>query len=165
MSDDDAAQIRAARGDWATQHLDTYLSSGGTQGHILDLREVGGRPLTTHCLLKCTGRRSGKVYIKPLIYGILGGKVVVVASKGGADQHPSWYLNLHHSETVEFQIATQAFRASWREPEGSERHDVWHAMVDLYPPYAGYQASTSRQIPLVMMTVIEPVDVFRAETD
>ena len=80
MGDADAAAIRAERGDWVGEHLDTYLASGGTRGHILDLSEVGGRALTTHCLIKCTGRKSAKVYIKPLIYGNVGGEIVVVAS-------------------------------------------------------------------------------------
>jgi deazaflavin-dependent oxidoreductase (nitroreductase family) len=87
--------------------------------------------------------------------------VVIVASKGGADHHPAWYLNLHDSPTVEFQIATQAFRATWREPEGDERDKVWSFVVDNFPPYAAYQASTERQIPLVMLKAVEPIAVFK----
>jgi deazaflavin-dependent oxidoreductase (nitroreductase family) len=162
MADADAAEIRAARGDWAAEHLQTYLSSGGTRGHILDLSSVGGNALTTHCLLRCAGRKSGKVHGKPLIYGNFGGEIVVVASKGGADDHPAWYLNIRDSETVGVQIATQAFDATWREPEYEERHQVWSYMTDLYPPYIAYQASTTRHIPVVMLTAVRPVEVFTA---
>jgi deazaflavin-dependent oxidoreductase (nitroreductase family) len=164
MTDADAARIRAARGDWAGEHLRIYLESGGARGHIMDVREVGGHALTTHCLLRCTGRRSGTVYMKPLIYGNIAGEAVVVASKGGADQHPSWYLNVRASDTVDLQIATQAFRATWREPEGVERHEVWAAMVALFPPFAKYQRSTSRRIPLVMMKPTESIDTFGEAT-
>jgi deazaflavin-dependent oxidoreductase (nitroreductase family) len=163
MSDADAASIRAARGDWAKEHLETYLSSGGAHGHILDLSSVGGHAVTTHCLIKVVGRKSGKVYVKPLIYGNTGGEIVIVASKGGADTHPEWYLNIRHSETIGVQIATQAFEATWREPEAEERHQVWAYMTHLFPPYLGYQLSTERHIPLVMLKPVRSIDVFTPE--
>src|SRR6195952_2588218 len=163
MGDADAAAIRAARGDWVSEHLEIYLTSGGTRGHILDLSTVGGRALTTHCLIKCAGRKSARDYVRPLIYGNVGGEIVVVASKGGADTHPSWYWNTLASNTIGVQIATQAFEASWREPEGEERHHVWAYMAHLYPPYLAYQQSTSRQIPLVMLTPVRPIDFFSSE--
>ncbi|MDT5149213.1 MAG: hypothetical protein QOI01_946 [Mycobacterium sp.] len=163
MSDADAASIRAARDDWAKEHLETYLSSGGAKGHILDLSSVGGHAVTTHCLIKVVGRNSGKVYVKPLIYGNTGGEIVIVASKGGADTHPEWYLNIRHSETIDVQIATQAFEATWREPETEERHQVWAYMTHLFPPYLGYQLSTERHIPLVMLKPVRSIDVFTPE--
>jgi deazaflavin-dependent oxidoreductase (nitroreductase family) len=163
MGDTDAAALRASRSSWISDHLETYLTSGGTRGHIMDVSAVGGRATTTHCLIKCVGRKSGKIHIKPLIYGNVGGEIVVVASKGGADTNPGWYLNILASKTIGVQIATQAFEATWREPEGDERHQVWAYMAHLYPPYISYQQSTSRQIPLVMLTLGRPIDVFSAE--
>ena len=160
MSDADAAGIRAERGDWMRDHLATYLDSGGTQGHILDLSSVGGREMTTHCLIRYAGRKSQKQYVKPLIYGNVGGEIVIVASKGGADTHPQWYLNIVASQGVEVQIATQAFEATWREAEGTERHEVWEYMCRLYPPYVAYQQSTSRHIPVVMLQTVRPIEVF-----
>jgi deazaflavin-dependent oxidoreductase (nitroreductase family) len=80
--------------------------------------------------------------VKPLIYGVIAGEVVIVASRGGADHHPQWYLNIRENSTVDVQIGTQAFRATWREPEAAERERVWDFVVGLYPPYAGYQEST-----------------------
>src|ERR1700760_3025487 len=157
MGDADAAAIRAARGDWVSEHLETYLTSGGTRGHIMDVSAVGGRALTTHCLIRCVGRKSGKVTVKPLIYGNVGGEIVIVASKGGADDNPEWYLNIRESETIGVQIATQAFEATWREPEYEERHQVWSYMTHLFPPYLGYQTSTTRHIPVVMLKTIRPI--------
>lgn len=163
MSDADAAAIRAARAAWVSEHLEIYLASGGTRGHIMDVSAVGGRALTTHCLIKCVGRKSAKVHVRPLIYGNVGGEIVIVASKGGADTHPGWYWNILESNTIGVQIATQAFEAAWREPEGEERHQAWAYMAHLYPPYLAYQQSTSRQIPLVMLTPVRAIDVFSAE--
>lgn len=160
MSDESSAQIRDARKDWMVQHRDMYLRSGGAQGHIMDLTAVGAHRFGTHCLIRYKGRKSGKTFITPLCYGDIGGEVVIVASKGGADEHPAWYLNIRESDEIAFQIATQAFRATWREPEGAERDKVWAFMVDSYPFYATYQASTQRQIPLVMMKPIEEIPVF-----
>jgi deazaflavin-dependent oxidoreductase (nitroreductase family) len=162
MSDDSSAAIRDTRKDWISEHRDMYLRSGGAQGHIMDITAVGGHGFTTHCMIRYTGRKSGKTFITTLIYGDIGGEVVIVASKGGADHHPAWYLNIRDSETVDFQVATQAFRATWREPEGEERDRVWAFMCQVFPAYPGYQQSTDRLIPLVMMKAIEPIDGFKA---
>lgn len=160
MSNESSAKIAEARRDWKTEHLEMYLKSGGTQGHIMDITAVGGHAMTTHCLIRFKGRKSGKTIITPLIYGDIGGEIVVCASKGGADHHPNWYLNLISDPRVDFQIATQAYSATWREPEGAEREKIWKFMVDVFPSYADYQSSTERQLPLVMMKAVEPIDVF-----
>lgn len=163
MSDETFAAVSASRRDWATEHREMYLRSGGVRGHIMDITAAGGRSFATHCMIKYSGRKSGKVFITPLCYGDIGGEVVIVASKGGADSHPAWYLNIRDSVEIEFQIATQAFRATWREPEGAEHEKVWAFMVDSFPFYADYQASTERRIPLVMLKAIAPVPVFRED--
>ncbi|MCJ2188795.1 nitroreductase/quinone reductase family protein [Novosphingobium beihaiensis] len=162
MSDESSAAIRDTRKDWITEHRDMYLSSGGAQGHIMDVSAVGGRSFATHCMIKYTGRKSGKVFITPLCYADIGGEVVICASKGGADHHPAWYLNIREQDAVEFQIATQAFRGTWREPEGAEREKVWNFMVDCHPFYGDYAKATDRVIPLVMMKALEPIPVFQA---
>ena len=159
-----AEELAPGRDGWAGDHRMIYLRSGGAQGHVMDLTEVGGRMFTPHCLIRHIGRRSGRVRITPLIYGVVAGEVVIVASNGGAAQHPSWYGNLRHQSTVDFQVATQAFRGKWREPEGAERQLVWDAMVELFPPYLAYQAATDRRIPIVMLSAVATRDVF-AEND
>lgn len=162
MSDESSAAIKNERMQWMADHRSSYLNSGGAEGHIMDITAVGGREFATHCLIKYIGRKSGKVFITPLCYSDIGGEVVICASKGGADHHPAWYLNLVECEEVEFQIATQAYRGTWREPEGAERQKVWDFMVDCHPFYADYQAGTSRVIPLIMMKAAEPIPVFKA---
>jgi deazaflavin-dependent oxidoreductase (nitroreductase family) len=161
MSDNSSAELRDTRRDWIGEHRGTYLRSGGVQGHIMDITMVGGRAFATHYLIKYTGRKSGRIFITPLCYADIGGEVVICVSKGGADHHPSWYLNIMGAEHVEFQIATQAFRATWREPEGAEREKVWAFIQDCFPFYTTYQASTPRVLPLVMLKAIEHVSVFK----
>lgn len=161
MSNATYAEIAKARRNWKDDHLGMYLRSGGAEGHIVDVSDIGGHKLTTTLLLKVVGRKSGQTRITPLIYGDIGGEAVVVASKGGADHHPAWYLNIQGSQEISFQIATQAFRGTWREPQGAERAKVWEFMVAVFPPYKNYQASTERQIPLVMLSADEPIDIFR----
>ena len=161
MSDADSAAIREVRKDWVSEHREMYLQSGGTLGHIMDITAVGGHALGAHCLVKYTGRKSGKVFITGLCYSFVGGEVVICGSKGGADTHPEWYNNLAASPVVEFQVATQAWRGTWREPQGAERDKVWAVMVDNFPFYASYQKSTTRVLPLVMMQGLEVIPVFK----
>jgi deazaflavin-dependent oxidoreductase (nitroreductase family) len=161
MSNETYKKIAEARRDFKTDHLEMYLKSGGAEGHVMDLRDIRGHQFTTTLLLQTTGRRTHETRITPLIYGDIAGEVVVVASKGGADHHPAWYLNIKDSQEVGFQVATQAFRATWREPGSAERAKIWDFMVGIFPPYENYQASTDREIPLVMMTAQEAVERFR----
>jgi deazaflavin-dependent oxidoreductase (nitroreductase family) len=160
MSNATSAEIAKARRNWKEDHLGMYLRSRGAEGHIVDVSDIGGHKFTTTLLLRLVGRKSGKTRINPLIYGDIGGEVVVVASKGGADHHPAWYLNIQDSKEVSFQVATQAFRGRWREPQGAERAKVWEFMAGVFPPYKNYQASTDREIPLVMLSADEEIDIF-----
>ncbi|MDR2856922.1 MAG: nitroreductase family deazaflavin-dependent oxidoreductase [Novosphingobium sp.] len=161
MSDESSAAIAAVRKDWVAEHREMYLKSGGAEGHIMDITAVGGRNFATHCLVKYKGRKSGKIFITGLCHGVIGGEVVIVGSKGGADTHPEWYLNILEMPEIAFQVATQAFRATWREPEGAEYRKIWDFMVDGFPFYADYQKATSRRIPLITMQAVEPIPVFR----
>jgi deazaflavin-dependent oxidoreductase (nitroreductase family) len=161
MSDATMAEIAKARRNWKDEHLNMYMRSGGAGGHIVDVSDIGGHRFTTTLLLKLVGRKSGVTRITPLIYGDIGGEVVVVASKGGADHHPAWYHNIKSSKEVDFQIATQAYRGKWREPQGAERAKVWDFMVGVFPPYRKYQESTDRQIPLVMFSADKTIEIFK----
>jgi deazaflavin-dependent oxidoreductase (nitroreductase family) len=160
VSTDAADDARTALKQFIGEHLTAYLRSGGAEGHILDNRGSGGHHFGTTCLIRYRGRKSGKLFITPLSYADRGGEVIIVGSKGGADTHPAWYLNIAAAPEVDFQIATQAFRATWREPQGDERRKIWDFMVDCYPFYGEYEKRTSRQIPLVMMKPVEPIAVF-----
>jgi len=147
--------------DFITDHRTVYLGSGGRQGHIVDFRHAGARGLLPSLLLRTEGRRSGAARIVPLIYGLWGDEWVVVASKGGAPEHPHWFLNLTARPDCQLQVATQAFRANWRVAAGAERTQVWSYMSHVYPPYAQYQvAAQDREIPVVLLKPIAPIAGF-----
>jgi deazaflavin-dependent oxidoreductase (nitroreductase family) len=115
-----------------------------------------GRPDITvpSLLLTTTGRKSGEKFIFPLYYGKTGDSYIVVASKGGAPQHPGWYRNLGANPDVDVQVGTQKFKARARTAAGEERTRLWQEALKFWPPYAEYQRKTEREIPVV---VLDPV--------
>ena len=138
---------------WITDHLQRYLDTNGADGHMWDSGPVGGPGLLPTLLLTTNGRRSGKPITMPLIYGEADGSYIIVASKGGAPQHPGWYLNLAATPQVEVQVRDKRFRATARTASGQERTSLWQKMRGIYPPYDEYQTKTEREIPVV---VLEP---------
>lgn len=136
---------------WISDHLSEYKNSNGERGHLWDATGVGG---TTEqaCLLLCTtGKRSGKSYEHPLLYGMDGDNYLIVGSKGGADTHPSWYFNLLAIPDVELQVGNEKFTAKARLAEGQEYTRLWSHMTKVFPPYIEYQKKTSRQIPIFIL--------------
>lgn len=125
------------------EHVDRYRATGGREGH-----EWQG----THCLiLTTTGRSSGEPRDSPLIYGRHGGDLLVVASKGGAPEHPAWYLNLKEHPQVTVQVAEEVFEATARDATAEERPEMWQVMVREWPAYDEYQQKTDRTIPVVVL--------------
>ena len=137
--------------DWIRDHLQRYLASNGEDGHLWDATLGGGTGLVPTLVLTTTGRKSGKSLTLPLIYGRAGNSCVVIASKGGAPQHPAWYLNLAANPEVEVQVKAERFRARARTASGAERAALWQQLVEIYHPYEKYQAATSREIPVVVL--------------
>ncbi len=130
-------------------HRDLYLSNPD-QAH--DWNPYG--QMTQALLLTTIGRKSGKKRSLPLIYKKVGSNYVIAGSKGGADAHPVWYLNLVANPEVEIQVRRDVMRARARTATGVEREALWKEMVEVLPQYDEYQSKTSRQIPVV---VLEPV--------
>jgi deazaflavin-dependent oxidoreductase (nitroreductase family) len=130
--------------DWVAEHTRTYLTSGGTEGH----ENNGVRTL----VLATTGRRTGTPRRTALIYGTSGDDHVVVASKGGAAEHPAWFLNLEAEPTVGVQVGTRRFSARARVATGAERAELWARMVEIFPLYDEYARKTDREIPVVVLT-------------
>ena len=91
-----------------------------------------------------------------MIYGEAGKNYVIIASKGGAPDHPAWYLNLVAQPHVTIQIKGKRLQARARTAQGAERAELWIAMVAIYPLYTKYQARTAREIPLVVLEPVEP---------
>jgi len=136
---------------WVKDHIELYLADGEA-AHLWDASLGGGDGMLTTLLLTTKGRKSGKQLMIPLIYRPTGdGGFCVIASKGGAPSHPAWYLNLEAAPEVQLKVANEEFKAVARVAEGDERERLWNAMVDYYAPYTDYQASTERQIPVVVL--------------
>jgi deazaflavin-dependent oxidoreductase (nitroreductase family) len=131
-------------------HLKRYLADG-QDGHYIDGRQFGGGEKTTTLVLKTIGRKSGKEYLTPLIYDRAGDEYMIIASKGGADVDPAWFMNLTTRPDVRFQIAEDRFEGSWRIAEGSEREKLWAQMCAYYPPYHDYESLTDRLIPVILL--------------
>ena len=141
--------------DWMVQHANRYLASGGTEGHMYTVTPPGYPEMVVPALLlTTTGRKSGEKFIFPLFYGNVGDGYVVVASKGGAPEHPGWYRNLVANPEVEVQAGTVKTRARARTVSGEERERLWQQSLGFWPPYADYQKKTEREIPVVMLDPI-----------
>ncbi|MCB4820130.1 nitroreductase family deazaflavin-dependent oxidoreductase [Roseicella aerolata] len=141
--------------DWMQDHARRYLSSGGTDGHMYKASPPGYPAMTVpSLLLTTTGRKSGEKFIFPLFYGQVGDSYLIVASKGGAPEHPGWYRNILADPNVEIQVGTARMKARARTAAGEERARLWEKALEFWPPYADYQRKTEREIPVV---VLDPV--------
>ncbi|MBO0827857.1 MAG: nitroreductase family deazaflavin-dependent oxidoreductase [Streptosporangiales bacterium] len=129
---------------YGKEHVDRYLATDGAEGHDWQ----GG---TSTLILTTTGRRTGEPRDNALIYGRDGDAYVVVASKGGADEHPLWYLNLVADPTVQVQVRGDRFTARARTATAGEKARLWPAMAKEWPAYDDYQRKTDRDIPVVIL--------------
>lgn len=131
---------------WVAHHTQRYVETAGDEGH-----DWNGVP----CLVLTTrGRRSGRLRRNALIYARDGDRYVVVASHGGADHHPLWYLNLVADPDVTVQVGATVMRAVAHTAAADEKPELWHVMTRLWPDYVSNQAKTKREIPVV---VLEPL--------
>lgn len=140
--------------EWIKNHLTRYLATDGEDGYLWDSSLGGGKGLVPTLLLTTTGRKTGRSLTLPLIFGESGADTVVVASKGGAPTHPSWYLNLQAHPQVQVQIKADRFKARARTATGAEREALWKQMVGIYPRYVDLQQKTTREIPVVVLSRI-----------
>ncbi|AWS45029.1 nitroreductase family deazaflavin-dependent oxidoreductase [Streptosporangium sp. 'caverna'] len=125
------------------EHVERYLATDGAEGH-----EWQG---TVTLLLTTTGRKSGEQRETPLIYQRHGDDYLVVASKGGADAPPAWYLNLQANPEVEVQVLGDRFTARARTATAEEKPGLWKIMAATWPAYDEYQTKTDREIPVVVL--------------
>ena len=140
---------------WVVDHANRYIASGGTDGHMYKITPPGYPEMTVPALLlTTTGRKSGEKLIFPLFYGETGNSYIIVASKGGAPEHPGWYRNLLANPEVEVQVGTKKLKATARTAQGEERARLWQQAVQFWPPYADYAKKTEREIPVV---VLDPI--------
>jgi proline iminopeptidase len=126
------------------EHVQRYQETDGEEGHIW-------REGSTILLLTTQGRKTGNPTTTPLIYDLDGENPVIVASKGGAPEHPGWYRNILKNPHVNVQIKGETFHAHPRTAEGDERERLWKKMNLMWPHYDEYQTKTDREIPVVVL--------------
>jgi deazaflavin-dependent oxidoreductase (nitroreductase family) len=131
--------------EWVQDQTKQILETGTTEGIF-----VAGKPVV---LLTLRGAKSGRLRYTPVMRVAHDDRYAVVASKGGAPQHPTWYHNIKAHPEFPLQDGTVTRTYVAREIEGAERAEWWERAVAAYPPYAEYQTKTDRQIPVF---VLEP---------
>ena len=125
------------------EHVKRYVETDGEEGH-----DWQG---STVLILTTTGRHSGEERSTPLIYGKRGDDHLVVASKGGADTPPAWYLNLVAKPEVQLQVKGERFTARPRAARAQEKPELWQTMTERWSAYDDYQEKTVREIPVVVL--------------
>lgn len=126
------------------EHIAAYRQTNGEAGYEWN----NG---TTILLLSTTGRKTGEPRTHALIYREWEGKYLVVASKGGSDEPPAWFLNLTTDPHVTVQIKGDVFPAIARVATAEEKPAMWKYMNEVWPDYDQYQTKTSREIPVVVL--------------
>jgi deazaflavin-dependent oxidoreductase (nitroreductase family) len=125
------------------EHVERYRETNGEVGYIWNG--------ATACLLTTKGRKSGEDRTIAIIFTQVGDRYVIIASKGGAPQHPVWYLNILANPHVTLQIKGEVFAAIARTAEEPERSELWNEAVKQWPSYEVYQSRTERVIPVVVV--------------
>ena len=134
---------------WVRDQVEEYERSGGQRANTL--RDTG-LPIIVVTTL---GRRTGKLRKWAVMRVEHDGEYALVASKGGAPEHPVWYLNITADPTaVMVQDGPEPFDVHVRELDGAEREEWWQRAVAAYPPYAEYQTKTDRRIPVLLATPV-----------
>ncbi len=126
------------------EHVERYLETDGEDGYRW-------RNDSTVLLLITTGRRSGEERINALIFRPYGDAYTVVASRGGDDRPPAWFLNLRDEPAIEVQIKGDRFPVRARVATPEEKPTLWAEMVEAWPDYDAYQEKTDREIPVVVL--------------
>ena len=134
---------------WVADQVELYESSGGTAGY--NLRDTG-LPVI---IVTNRGRKTGAIRKTPLMRVADGDNYILVASQGGAPEHPLWYHNLKADPNVEIRDKTEVHSMHVREvTDPGERERLWKIAVEAFPNYQEYQKKTDRLIPIFLA---EPV--------
>ena len=130
---------------WVAEQVELYERSGGTEG--LTLRDTG-LPVI---IVTNRGLKTGAIRKTPLMRVVAGANYVLIASQGGAPDHPKWYHNLKADPSVTIRDKTEVFDMRVREvTDPEERARLWDIAVQAFPPYQDYQGKTQRLIPVLV---------------
>jgi deazaflavin-dependent oxidoreductase (nitroreductase family) len=130
-------------GLFGQEHVRVYRESGGERGYNWRGQTI--------LLLTTKGRVSGQERTTPLIHCTDAGRWVVIASKGGAPDHPDWYKNLRADPEATIQVKNDRIPVRATVAGGEDRTRLWRLMTETWPAYEQYQHKTSREIPVVVL--------------
>ena len=133
--------------DFSREQAELFERTNGAEGNTMQ-----GRPII---VLTTLGAKSGKLRNTPLMRVEHDGQYAVVASKGGAPEHPTWYHNIVDAPLVELQDGPVRKDYTPRQLTGDERATWWERAVEAWPPYADYATKTDREIPVFLLTPVE----------
>lgn len=134
-------------------HIDKYIKTGGEDGYWFDARPYtdGKAYMVETLLLKTIGRKSGKPVVVPLHFSRRRGEIMLIASNGGAQTHPAWYLNMEANPKVTIQIKNKVWKGTTRFAQGEERKEIWQDLTDAFPHFIEYKTRTPREFPFVLI--------------
>ena len=124
--------------------IEEFRANGGKVSGMFE-----GAPML---LLTTTGAKSGNPYTTPVVHTDDGDRIVIIASKAGADTHPDWYHNIVANPEVTVEVGTEKFQATASVAKGGERQRLYDAQADLMPNFKEYAEKTTREIPVVVLT-------------
>ena len=130
--------------DFNRQIVEEFRANGGQVGGPFE-----GAPML---VLHSTGARSGKERLAPVVYQQVGDDWAIFASKAGAPTHPDWYHNLVANPAATIEVGTERVAVTARVADGDERERIWAEQKQRMPGFAEYEAATSRQIPVVVLS-------------
>lgn len=128
---------------WAQEQTEQVIAAGTTDVLASDRGQV--------VLVTYRGRRTGRLRKMPVIRVEQDGAYAIVASKGGAPEHPLWYTNIVADPHVELMDGATSHDYTARDLTGPEKQAWWDRAVAVFPPYAEYQTKTDRQIPVLLL--------------
>jgi deazaflavin-dependent oxidoreductase (nitroreductase family) len=117
-----------------------------TKGKVMS--SMNGMPIL---LLDSVGRKSGKRRTNPLMFIRDGDSFVITASAGGAERNPGWYYNLRATPKTTIQVKDQIIPVTAVEAAPDERSRLWTKLVTEAPQFKGYESSTKRTIPMMIL--------------
>lgn len=133
--------------DWNAQIIEEFRANDGQVGGQFE-----GAPLL---ILHSTGAKSGQERLAPMMYQAVGDAYAIFASKAGAPTHPDWYHNLVANPEASIEVGTETKRVRAEVAGGAERDTIWTTQKERYPGFAEYEAATTREIPVVLLHVLD----------
>ncbi len=129
--------------DWNKKVIEEFRANKGKVGGYFENM--------TLLLLHTRGAKSGLPRLSPTAYTEDGDRLVIIASKGGADTHPDWYYNVVANPNVTIEVGTETYDAVATVEQEPERTRLYDQMAAQYPGFEAYRQKTSRNIPVITL--------------